>query len=140
MGGLIIFGYPHLSAVENAFLQNTIIAAVIFLGLLTTILLMRDTVKISSDEIKLWEEIRKEGKRRFVVRETFSGYVPYLASFALAGILILGNYVKGNSAIDSASFYILPTLLILSVQFIASIRSWKAFEKAYFRRNKLRNK
>jgi len=139
MGGLIVFGHPYLKYVGNTFTQNWIIVLVMLCAF-TSAILLRNSPKLVREEIELWQELRKEGRTSFILRETFSNaYILFAASFGLGGILLLRDYLKGSSMFDNISFYLLPTLLILLVQLITSIQSWRQFERAYAKRGEKKN-
>ncbi len=140
MGGLIVFGYPYLKFIGNTFTQNSIIGFVMLIAFASCALLLRNSPKLEREELELWEELRKEGRISYILRETFStAYVLFAASLGLGGVLLLKDYLRGNSMFDNISFYLLPTILIFIVQSITSIQSWNYFEHAYAERKKLGN-
>jgi len=96
ISGLIVFGYPYLKYIGNAFTQNSIIVLIILIAFTNCALLLRNSPKLQSEETDLWQELRKEGRASFILRETFStARLLFVASFGLAGLLVLRDYLNG---------------------------------------------
>ena len=136
LGVALIFGLPYLNVIESGFIRNTIVAFAIFLLLMGAALLFAKRVKLSHAEIELWEELRRSGRANFLLHETFARPVIILVCLAL-GLLQAGrDSINGYSHFENLSFYVLPSAVVIAVQFLSSIQTWSEFEGAYLKRRK----
>lgn len=133
VGGLIIALHMFIE-IRNVFIKNLITVLIIWVGIVSGVILLRSALKPEKGDIELWEELRKENKFRTILHDTFSGPLVYFVAVILGGLLFSRDYLQGKSYIENVCFYLLPLLMITSVQFITSMRTWNEMERAYMKR------
>jgi hypothetical protein len=126
---LILWVDNHYEWFNSVFLQRSLIGLIYFIGLIIGGLCFIPQNTIPQNEKKLWQEIRKQGKTRFILNEIFEAGYHWLIVLGLVGLLLARDYFREDSFINNLGLYAPIPLIMLFVRYYTATKMWKESER-----------